>query len=261
MRLFPLLLCFLLSCSFSGQGLEEEELDIVLPTKERVNKESMIIAHQGAWREAGLLENSLAAFQKALDLDIYGSECDVQQTKDGRFVICHDDTYCGFVISETNYAILSECPLKNGELLPLLGDFLNLLNKDEGRVRLILDLKSCDVAKLLNMIYAYGVLDRVDFLTGNSKIFSRLVKYGLGYKTFFLGGGMTPQSAMKKGLGGIDYSDQVLSTHPEWITEAQALGLKVWVWTVNDAVTIRKYLEQGVFVTTDRPEMALNIEY
>ena len=147
------------------------------------------------------------------------------------------------------------------ELLPLLGDFLNLLNKNEGRVRLVLDLKSCDVAKLLNMIYAYGVLDRVDFLTGNSKIFSRLVKYGLGYKTFFLGGGMTPQSAMKKGLGGIDYSDQVLSTHPEWITEAQALGLKVWVWTVNDAETIRKYLEQGVFVTTDRPEMALNIEY
>ncbi|MBR5653768.1 MAG: glycerophosphodiester phosphodiesterase [Prevotella sp.] len=256
-RLAPLFMCFLLSCSLSNQGLEEEELSIVIPSKEKCNEASMIIAHQGAWKAAGYPPNSLSAFKAALFLDIYGSECDVRQTKDGCLVVCHDETYNGMTIADNDYATLSGHFSFNREPLPLLEDFLLALSQDKGKVRLVLDLKMCGVAKLLNLICSYGVLDRVDFVSGNGTICTKLIKYGLGYKTLFLGGGMSPENAKKIGYGGIDYKKDVFLSHPNWINEAQALGLKVWVWTVNDVATIQKYIEQGVYVTTDKPELEL----
>ena len=259
-RLIPLLLLSLLSCSLSSQGLEEEELNVVIPTKEKGSETSMIVAHQGAWRNTGYSSNSLAAFKAALLMDIYGSECDVWQTKDGRLVVCHDVTYGGLTISETDYDALCSNATGKGEPLPLLEDFLAALSHDTGLVRLVLDLKSCSVAKLLNIIYSYGVLDRVDFLTGSNRIYPKLIKYGFGYKTFFLGGGLSPQSVKKKGFGGIDYKKDVFLSHPEWINEAQTLGMKVWVWTVNDTAAMQKYMNQGVYVTTDKPELALTLE-
>lgn len=256
-----LLFYFFFSCSLSDHGLEEEELDIVLPTKERVNKASMIIAHRGAWRETGLPENSLAAFQKALEMDIYGTECDVRQTKDGRLVVCHDAKHDGLIISKNNYATFSQHLLENGESLPLLDDFLSILSQDGGKVRLVLDLKACNITKLLNLIHSFGLLDRVDFVSNKQEYCDELVRCGLGYKTFFLAGSLPPAEVKEKEYGGIDYPLSAFQNHPEWISEALDLGLKVWAWTVNNEGTMKKYLKQGVVVTTDKPEMALNIEY
>lgn len=47
-----------------------------------------VIAHRGASGYAP--ENTLAAFQKALDTNCDGIEFDVQMTKDGEIIVCHD---------------------------------------------------------------------------------------------------------------------------------------------------------------------------
>lgn len=47
-----------------------------------------VIAHRGASGYAP--ENTLAAFQKAFDTNCDGIEFDVQMTKDGEIVVCHD---------------------------------------------------------------------------------------------------------------------------------------------------------------------------
>ncbi len=255
-----LLLACLFSCTSSGYGLDDEELNIVIPTEEVVNVESKVIAHRGAWRENGLPENSLAAFKAALGMDIYGAECDVRQTKDGRLVICHDAIHDGLAISKTDYLTLSEHTLDNGEPLPLLDDFLTALNDDTGKVRMVIEVKSGNLNTLLNLVYSKGVLDRVDFISFSKSVCTQLSSYGLGNKTFFLNGTWTPQSAQGLGLGGIDYSYQVLDGYPYWINEAQELGLQVWTWTVNDTYKMRDYLEQGVYVTTDYPIKAREIE-
>ena len=111
------------------------------------------------------------------------------------------------------------------------------------------------------MVDSIGVLNRVDFISFNKSLCSQLVSYGLGYKTLFLNGTWSPKVVLGKGLGDIDYSLSTFHTHPEWIAEAQEYGLKVWTWTVNDEETMRKYLKQGVMVTTDRPDFALKIGY
>ena len=47
-------------------------------------------AHRGASGYAP--ENTLPAFQLAVDMGADGIECDIHQTKDGVLVVCHDDT-------------------------------------------------------------------------------------------------------------------------------------------------------------------------
>lgn len=48
-----------------------------------------IFAHRGL--SAYYPENTILAFKKCLDLDIYGIELDVQKTKDGKLVVIHDE--------------------------------------------------------------------------------------------------------------------------------------------------------------------------
>ena len=49
-----------------------------------------IIAHRGANRYAP--QNTIPAFEKAVELGADGTETDVHSTKDGYIVICHNDT-------------------------------------------------------------------------------------------------------------------------------------------------------------------------
>ena len=54
------------------------------------NKKPIIIAHRGA--SAYAPENTMAAFQKAVELSADGIELDVKCSKDGELVIIHDQT-------------------------------------------------------------------------------------------------------------------------------------------------------------------------
>ncbi len=47
-----------------------------------------VVAHRGDWRNAP--ENSLSALERAVDMGVDMVEIDIQQTKDGKFVLMHD---------------------------------------------------------------------------------------------------------------------------------------------------------------------------
>lgn len=62
---------------------------------------------------------------------------------------------------------------------------------------------------------------------------------------------------MVKAAGGSRWSVYFGDLTPALLTEAQALGLKVLVWTVNDPAVMGRMLEQGVDgLITDRPDLA-----
>jgi glycerophosphoryl diester phosphodiesterase len=63
-------------------------LHVPLKRKPTVSRKPQIFAHRGAKTVAP--ENTLPAFQKALDLGVDGVELDVQCTRDGRMVVIHD---------------------------------------------------------------------------------------------------------------------------------------------------------------------------
>lgn len=101
-------------------------------------------AHRGLFDNEGAApENSMAAFQKAVDAG-YGIEMDIQLSKDDRMVVFHDDTLwrmCGMEGHVWDYTLeeLQRMKLKDSkETIPAFSDVLKMV---DGRVPLIIEYK------------------------------------------------------------------------------------------------------------------------
>lgn len=86
--------------------------------------QTKVIAHRGYWKCEGSAQNSIASLTKAAEAKVYGSEFDVQLTKDKEIVVNHDDSIQGICIFDTPFAELKDLKLSNGEKLSTLDDYL-----------------------------------------------------------------------------------------------------------------------------------------
>ena len=64
--------------------------DLIENLEDSNNKEIMVIAHRGDWRNAP--ENSIQAIKSCIDMGVDMVEIDVRETKDGHLVLMHDET-------------------------------------------------------------------------------------------------------------------------------------------------------------------------
>jgi glycerophosphoryl diester phosphodiesterase len=124
-----------------------------------------VIAHRGAHN--GIPENSLAAYQKAIDLGCDFVEIDVRTTKDGKFVSIHNSTIDEYVtglrgrISELSLAELRSLDIgsrigqewKNTKV-PTFEEILQLCS---GKIGIYLDLKAAPIPELVEIIKRYGM--------------------------------------------------------------------------------------------------------
>lgn len=101
-------------------------------------------AHRGLYNnEAGIPENSLAAFRLAVEGG-YGIELDLHLTTDGQLVVFHDDTLdriCGVSgrVEEHSFDELQQLSLlSTGEKIPLFTEVLKIV---AGRIPLIVEVK------------------------------------------------------------------------------------------------------------------------
>lgn len=258
-KVFLLCCCLITLCAvFSFQSCNEDESNeenlLLFPSLEVLLKDNTIvplISHRGCWSGDSIPQNSLAAFRKALQLPILGTEFDVHQTIDGHLVINHDTQFDSLYIYKTSYSDLCNHHLPNGETIPLLEDFVKEFCSARVDMLMIIDLKSGNVGDVINVLKQYDVLSRVLFVCFSKKYCDELVRRGYGPITYYLGGDLAPEEVGQKGYGGINYSHTILKEHPEWIDEAKILGLGVGVWTVNNSALIEEYLSKGLFVTTD----------
>ena len=258
-RKYILLLSSVLLLSFAFVACDDNDNESLTTVEEVLvtitNPDALpLIAHRGCWSGDSLPQNSLAAFQKALQLPILGTEFDVRQTLDDKLVINHGATFDSLDISKTKYSDLCLKTLGNGETISLLEDFLRAYVEVETKVLLVVELKSCNVELVIEILKQYDVLSRVLFISFSKNYCNYLVSRGFGQVTYYLGGNLTPQAALDAGYGGINYSHAVFQKNPCWIEEAKAIGLKVGVYTVNNKELIKGYLADSVMVTTDRAD-------
>ena len=224
--------------------------------------QSEIIAHRGFHATGNSARNSLSALVNAQEHDFYGSECDINETKDGVLIVVHGLNHAGMNVQETDYATLKAAKLENGETIPTLEEYLTQAKKDTG-TKLIIEIKSHStperetrVAKsVLAMVKKFGLRKDVEYIAFSKHMCEELVAYGpKNIKVAYLNGDLTPLQCKQLGFTGIDYSHGVLTKHPEWIKTSQALGLTVNIWTVNKTEDIQWSIDQGVdYITTDNP--------
>lgn len=224
-----------------------------------------IIAHQGYWDCAGSARNSVTALGKAQEIKVYGSEFDVHLTRDGVLVVYHDDDINGKAIEEHSYEELKDITLANGEKLPTLEQYL-VQGKKARTTKLILEIKPHKsketedraVAAILDLVKKHKAESITEYISFSLNICKELIRLSPGVKVAYLKGELDPKTLKDMGFSGIDYHYKIMEQHPDWIKAAQALGMTVNVWTVNDPLIVKALVQQGVdYITTDKPvEMA-----
>lgn len=235
-----------------------------------------VIAHRGFHATEGSCRNSIAALQKAQELGIYGSECDINLTKDGKIVVAHggmhpdksvhkDNNLKRVDIQKSKLAKIHEIPLENGELMPTFEEYLVQTQKDP-YTKLIIEVKSHAtpeqetkiVKQTVKLVAKYGLQERVEYIAFRPWVCFELKRFApKGTAIAYLNGDYKPDYVKGMGMTGIDYKLDVLKKHPKWIKQCQKLGMTVNVWTVNKEEDLRWVIEQGVdYITTDDPVLA-----
>jgi glycerophosphoryl diester phosphodiesterase len=225
----------------------------------------MAIAHRGA--SAYAPENTIAAFEEALRLHARAVEMDVRLSRDGVPVILHDATVerttdgRGPVDQLTVDELQSldagswKDPQFAGVRIPTLDEALAVL---AGKARPILELKADLDPQLLEDILRRYRLERTALIISFAE--PRLVavrKHSRDLQVGLLAHAWTPdlpQRCAALGAQVLDLNNEVLSL--ERVAAAEAQGVEVWCYTVNDVGLAAACAAMGVKgITTDRPDL------
>ncbi|MBK7892759.1 MAG: glycerophosphodiester phosphodiesterase [Bdellovibrionales bacterium] len=98
-----------------------------------------IIAHRGAWKLSGHIENTLPALLAATKAGCWGVEFDVRALKDGTLVVHHDDSLVRTFGRELRLSQISLSHLRHeAPLIPTLTEVIQALG---GQAHLMIELK------------------------------------------------------------------------------------------------------------------------
>jgi glycerophosphoryl diester phosphodiesterase len=260
MKNIPYLLLITLvaiSCSQS-QEVSSRASDKIKPNTTHV------IAHRGAWKNTNHPENSIPALKAAIDLQCYGSEMDVHMTADGYLVVNHDPHFNKIDIQNSNLVDLRKFKLSNGDELPLLSDFLQVIRK-QNKTKLIVEIKPsirgkewalATTKKVTDEIKKFHAGSHVEYISFDLDICKEVLKYVPKATVQYLNGDKTPAEIKDAGLSGLDYHYSVFQQHPDYFAESKKLGLVTNVWTVNDPLVMDWMIAHNVnFITTNEPEL------
>lgn len=228
-----------------------------------------VVAHRGFWKcEAGA-KNSIASLNNAAKIKAWGSEFDVWISGDDSLVVTHDSKHHGLPVKSTPLADLRQHKLDNGETLSSMDQYLQQA-LEWPELHLVFEIKTPSVTDSLyearmvpacaKIVKKYGVEKRTTFIAFSLSACEAIARLMPECNVQYLNGDLSPKEVYERGINGIDYHYKVLRQHPEWVKEAQELGMTVNCWTVNSAADIEEMIALGVDqITTDEPTLAQKI--
>lgn len=236
----------------------------------------LAISHRGFSPEG--LENSIEAFQAAVDLGYRYMETDINTTADGVTVVFHDPTLEGItdqsgVVAQLPYSVVSQARIGGKEPIPTLDEFVQALPKALFNI----DVKDAgSVQPLIDTIEKYGLHERVCVASFSEKR-RRQVLAGLSkpvasspgmslVAAYFLLSPWLPTPLLRRLVRDIDvlqiptkHSGVKLTTEAN-IRRAHKLGLKIHVWTINDATQMHELFDLGVDgIMSDRADLLAEV--
>jgi len=235
----------------------------------------LVWAHRGASGYAP--ENTLAAFQKAVDLGADGVELDIQLTKDDQIVVIHDETIDrtsdgkGWVKDYTleelrafNYNRTkpeykqADIPTMREvfELLKPTGLFINI----EIKTGVVFYEKIEE--KILALTKEMGMEDRVCYSSFNHYTVTRIHELKPDAEVGFLyadGPIDMPSYGVKHGVNALHPALYNLQ-YDGFVKECKEKGLKLNVWTVNERPYMEMCCQYGVdAIITNYPDIAKEV--
>ncbi len=249
------------------------------------------IGHQGSYY--GVPNTEEAFLYAAETLQYQALETDVKQTKDGVFVCCHDDTFGGLTIANTNWIDLKDVvvdssrtagfPSEYGEMpgtgkysskICTLERYLEIC-KEYG-IKAVVELKGSPgisnsdqsrMPALMALIEKVGMLDQTIFLASAYNCLIWVKQNGYDYiPCQYLVDSFASETVFERcktyGLdvsGCVTYGNGQTENTAEWVARYQDAGIKVSTYTFtqySDYSDVQKWINIGVdFVTVDWQSM------
>ena len=207
--------------------------------------QAWIIGHRGV---AGLPENTIASFERAIEMGVDAIELDVRQSADGQLVVVHDSVVGERSVQSTPYEQLRIAP--EGFEIPLLEEVLERIGK---RVFLDIEFKHAGFeAQAVELIRKYAAPSQVMVSAFDTKTLEAVdnlfpeLQIGYIYNR-------TQDEESRHNCPVDVVIPQFRLASRQLIDEVHEEGLKVWAWTVNDE--IKRLLALGVDgLITDHPD-------
>ncbi len=235
----------------------------------QTNNDVLIVAHRGAAGKAP--ENTLASIRQAIQDGTDWVEIDVQETADGEVVVIHDSDFMKLAgvdlkvwdgtLEQVRRIDIGSwfAPAFSAERVPTLAE---VLNEAKGRSRVVIELKYYGhdqqlEQRVVDIVEQAGMADDVAIMSlkydGIRKIRRLRPDWTIGLLSATAIGNLT----------SIDADFLAVNTGMAtsgFIRQAQQAGKQVFVWTINDPVTMSRMMSLGADgIITDEPEMARKV--
>ncbi len=234
-----------------------------------VNDKVTIVAHRGA---AGKVpENTMTSVRQAIEDGADWVEVDVQETADGEVVVIHDSDFmklAGVDLKVWNGTLeqVSDIdigswfdPAFSDERVPTLSD---VLEAARGKAGVVIELKYYGYDEQLEQ----RVVDIVEELDMVSEVAVMSLEYEGIQKVRALRPDWTIGLLSATAVGDLTRLDadflavNMSMATPGFVRRTRDTGKQVFVWTVNDAVSMSRMMSIGVDgIITDEPEMARQV--
>lgn len=225
-------------------------------------KKPLIIAHRGA-KSLARHENTLEAFQIAIDLDIEMVEFDIRQTKDKKLIIYHNPTIGRKRIRDLTFNQLTAIANKKGLEIPLLENVLKLC---QGKVHLDIEFKESGYEKeVVNLVTTYFNYDEFIMISFSDEIIKEVKRLDSNIRTGLLIG--LEGASLPQRLQELYPIRRLKNTNADFIAAHYYLVTRfllylckkhqydLVVWTVNRDRTYHKLRKQRVTaIVTDYPQ-------
>lgn len=250
--------------------LKTESEMLNMDTVKFAKRNTQVVAHRGL---SGLEpENTVSAFVAAGNRSYYGAECDVHVTKDGRFVVIHDETTGR--VAEKNINVEKSslkkirkvkldniCGLERKKLgagvhysnrsdlvVPEMHEYINICKK-YGK-KCVLEVKNRmetkDIERMVEEIKKLDYLENVIFISFNFDNMVDLRKLLPNQKLQYLVSEYNQEVLKKLNEYSLDMDIQFKALTKEFIDEVHANGHIVNCWTVDEREDGERLASWGV---------------
>lgn len=228
-------------------------------------RNTLMVAHRGL---SGIeKENTLPAFVAAANRSYFGIETDVHMTRDGKYVVIHDETTSrvaktNVIIEKTDYSEIKNIELydicgkktRTDLRIPLLSEYIRICKRYEKTA--VLELKTPftkeQVKQIVDIIKSEKYLDGVIFISFHRQDLIYLREICPDSPAQFLTGDINKENIdfMKKYR--LDLDCQHKSLTEDNVKALHSLGLKINAWTVDDPKAGERLASWGVdYITTN----------
>jgi glycerophosphoryl diester phosphodiesterase len=227
-------------------------------------------AHRGA--SVDCPENTLLAFNRAIEMGVDALELDLHLSRDNALVVIHDSTLDrttnGFgLVAHHSLADIRKLDAGQGQKVPILSEVFDLVRNNS--LRLCLEIKghteAAELATATALVQAVEDADLIGrcILTSFSKAALLRVRALQPALSLMLdpspqNGTLTPRQicaqTLRAGANIVSFEGQYVT--PELAKECRLVGLILWAWTPTSPEQMREMINLGVQgLVTDQPDI------